>query len=104
MSPAFSPDGVRVAYTAAGPGFNCDAWTVPVLGGEAQQWLKSASGLAWTGPGQLLFSEIMMGVHVKVVAADQNASANATFTSRQLNRTWRTGPTSRPMGALRYAA
>lgn len=34
-----------------------------MFGGEAQQWLKNALGLAWTGPGQLLFSEIMMGVH-----------------------------------------
>ena len=72
MSPAFSLDGERVAYTTVGGGFSWDTWTVPVLGGEPQRWLKNASGLIWTGPRRLLFSEIMMGVHMKVVAADEN--------------------------------
>jgi serine/threonine protein kinase/Tol biopolymer transport system component len=75
MSPMFSPDGTRIAYTTylAG-GFAWDTWVVPVLGGEPQEWLKNASGLIWTGPRQLLFSEIKMGVHMGVVAADENRS------------------------------
>ncbi len=72
MSPVFSPDGTRVAYTIIGPEFNWDTWTVPVLGGEPQQWFRNASGLVWAGPRQLLFSEIVTGVHMKLVSADEN--------------------------------
>src|SRR5579872_1276205 len=42
MSPAFSPDGTRIAYTTVDPNFNWDTWTVPVLGGERQLLLKNA--------------------------------------------------------------
>jgi hypothetical protein len=45
---------------------------VPVLGGEPQQWLKNASGLVWTGPHQVLFSEIKMGLHMGIVAAEES--------------------------------
>jgi Tol biopolymer transport system component len=73
MSPVFSADGTRIAYTTyLASGFGWDTWTVPVLGGKPQEWLKNASGLTWTGPRQLLFSEIKMGVHMGVVAADEN--------------------------------
>jgi Tol biopolymer transport system component len=72
MSPAFSPDGSRIAYTTVDPGFHWDTWVVPVLGGEPQLLLKNASGLVWTGPRQLLFSEMRMGVHMAVVAAEES--------------------------------
>ena len=72
MSPAFSPDGSRIAYTIVEPGFQWDTWAVPVLRGEPQLLLKNASGLVWTGPGQLLFSEMRMGVHMAVVAAAES--------------------------------
>jgi eukaryotic-like serine/threonine-protein kinase len=72
MSPAFSPDGSRIAYTTVDPGFHWDTWAVPVLGGEPHLLLKNASGLVWTGPGQLLFSEMRMGVHMAVVAAAES--------------------------------
>ena len=36
MSPAFSPDGARIAYTTVDPQFNWDTWVVPALGGEPQ--------------------------------------------------------------------
>jgi hypothetical protein len=45
MGPAFSPDGVRIAYTVADPKFHWDTWVVPTLGGEPQPWLRNASGL-----------------------------------------------------------
>ena len=61
MSPAFSPDGSRVAYTTVDPQFHWDTWVVPTLGGEPQPLLRNASGLVWTGPRQVLFSEIKMG-------------------------------------------
>jgi serine/threonine protein kinase len=73
MSPAFSPDGTRIAYTTyLDQDFSWDTWSVPVLGGEPERWLKNASGLVWTGPQQVLFSEIKMGIHMGVVAAGEN--------------------------------
>ena len=72
MSPVFSPDGARIAYTTVNSDFQWDTWTVPVLGGEPQMMLKNASGLVWTGPRQLMFSEIRMGVHMAVVAAEES--------------------------------
>ncbi len=73
MGPAFSPDGSRIAYTTyMHQGFNWDTWVIPTLGGEPQLWLKNASGLVWTGPRQVLFSEIKMGVHMGIVAAQES--------------------------------
>jgi serine/threonine protein kinase/Tol biopolymer transport system component len=73
MGPVFSADGTRIAYTAyLADGFSWDTWTVPVLGGEPQRWLKNASGLTWTGPRELLFSEIKMGAHMGIVTSDEN--------------------------------
>jgi Tol biopolymer transport system component len=73
MSPAFSPDGSRIAYTTnIVAEFSWDTWAVPVLGGEPQLWLKNASGLVWTGPRRVLFSEIKMGVHMGIVAAEES--------------------------------
>jgi serine/threonine protein kinase len=72
MSPAFSPDGSRIAYTTVDRQFDWDTWVVPTLGGEPQPLLRNASGLVWTGPGQVLFSEIKTGVHMGIVAAQEN--------------------------------
>jgi Tol biopolymer transport system component len=72
MSPAFSPDGARIAYTTVNPRFEWDTWAVPVSGGEPQLLLKNASGLMWTGLRQVLFSEIKMGVHMAVVTAEES--------------------------------
>jgi Tol biopolymer transport system component len=71
MSPAFSPDGTHIAYTTVNSEFSWDTWTVPVLGGEPRLLLRDASGLMWTGPRQILFSEIKEGVHMGIVAADE---------------------------------
>jgi eukaryotic-like serine/threonine-protein kinase len=72
MSPTFSPDGSRIAYTTVDPQFHWDTWVVPTLGGEPQPLLRNASGLIWTGPQQVLFSEIKMGVHMGIVAAEES--------------------------------
>jgi serine/threonine protein kinase len=73
MSPVFSPDGSRIAYTVTDfNGFQWDTWVVPALGGEPQLLLKNASGLTWTGPRSVLFSEIKQGLHMGLVAADEN--------------------------------
>jgi len=72
MSPAFSPDGARIAYTTVGPRFVWDTWTVPVVGGEPQRWLHNASGLVWAGPRDVLFSEMKKGTHMGIVASDES--------------------------------
>jgi Tol biopolymer transport system component len=72
MSPVFSPDGTRIAYTAVDPEFHWDTWMVPVLGGEPQLLLRNASGLTWTGPRQILFSEIKTGDHMGIETSDES--------------------------------
>src|SRR5262249_47793377 len=72
MSPVFSPDGTRIAYTTVNPNFQWDTWSVPVLGGEPQVMLKNASGLVWTDPRRMMFSEIRMGVHMAVVTSGES--------------------------------
>ena len=76
MSPVFSPDGSRIAYTGVSPG-NWDTWVVPVLGGEPRLWLPNASGLVWIDKSSLLFSEIKDKVlHMASVTAEESR-ANA---------------------------
>jgi serine/threonine protein kinase len=73
MSPAFSPDGSRIAYTVvgfAGEGWN--TWEVPVLGGEPRQWLPNAAALVWIDQSKLLFSEIKSGMHMAIVTAEES--------------------------------
>ena len=72
MSPAFSPDGSRIAYTTHNDAFHWDTWVVPTLGGAPQPLLQNASGLTWTGPGWVLFSEIKSGLHMGIVAAQES--------------------------------
>jgi hypothetical protein len=72
MGPAFSPDGARIAYTTVSTGFKWDTWVVPKLGGEPQLWLRNASGLVWTGPRQVLFSEMRKAPHMGIVAAEES--------------------------------
>jgi serine/threonine protein kinase len=75
MSPAFSPDGSRIAYTTVNPDFQWDTWTVPVHGGEPTMMLKNASGLVWTGPRRVMFSEIRQGVHMAVVTSEEDRAS-----------------------------
>jgi len=75
MSPAFSPDGSRIAYTVRGPIW--DTWAVPVLGGEPRLWLPNASGLGWIGKSKLLFSEIKdQRLHMAIVTADESRAGS----------------------------
>jgi eukaryotic-like serine/threonine-protein kinase len=72
MSPVFSPDGARIAYTAVDPQYGWDTWVVPTLGGEPQPWLRNASGLVWTGPHQVMFSKMRKVPHMGIVAAEES--------------------------------
>ncbi|HKS95990.1 MAG TPA: protein kinase, partial [Terriglobia bacterium] len=67
MSPEFSPDGSRIAYTVP-----WDTWLVPVLGGAPQVWLPNASGLTWIDEHHLLFSEVKKGIHMALVTATES--------------------------------
>jgi serine/threonine protein kinase/Tol biopolymer transport system component len=62
MSPVFSPDGSRIAYTVNNESSDWEIWTVPVLGGQPSRWLTNASGLTWIGSerpqNRVLFSEL----------------------------------------------
>jgi eukaryotic-like serine/threonine-protein kinase len=70
LSPVFSPDGTRVAYSVVGP---WDVWSVPVMGGDPQLMLRNASSLTWIDGGKrLLFSEIKNGgLHMGLVSTDE---------------------------------
>jgi len=72
MSPEFSPDGSRIAYTTVDPSYGWNTWTVPTLGGEPRQWLRNASGLRWTGSRQVLFSAFKKAPHLGIVAAEES--------------------------------
>jgi len=68
MSPVFSPDGSRIAYTAT----PWDTWVVPVLGGKPRLWLPNASGLTWIHDERILFSEVKRGIHMALVTASES--------------------------------
>jgi Tol biopolymer transport system component len=71
MSPEFSPDGSRIAYTAyTGTAWN--TWAVPALGGESRLMLANAEGLTWINEKTILFSEIKKGVHMALATAGEN--------------------------------
>ena len=72
MSPVFSPDGSRIAYTVT-TGQQWNTWVLPVIGGQPHLWLTNASGLSWFDGGRLLFSEVKDGdIYMAVVASDEN--------------------------------
>ncbi len=66
MSPVFSADGSRIAYTV-NPGWS--TWVVPVVSGQPRPWLSNASGLIWLDSQRLLFSEIKKDIHMGIVTA-----------------------------------
>ncbi len=75
MSPVFSPDGSRIAYTVTAGIW--DTWAVPVLGGEPRLWLPNASGLVWIDKSKLLFSEIKdQRLHMAIVTADESRAGS----------------------------
>jgi eukaryotic-like serine/threonine-protein kinase len=71
MSPVFSPDASRIAYTASTSNFVWDTWIVGVRDREPMFWFRNASGLSWLSDRRLVFSEITKGLHMKVVTATE---------------------------------
>ena len=69
LSPAFSPDGSRIAFSTVDP---WDTWEVGTLGGEPRLMMKNASSLTWAAGGKnLLFSEIKSGLHMCLITSDE---------------------------------
>ena len=68
MSPVFSPDGSRIAYTAM-HNFSWNTYEVPVTGGDPKLLLPNATGLTWLDSQRLLFSESRGGMHMGLVTA-----------------------------------
>jgi Tol biopolymer transport system component len=71
MSPVFSPDGARIAYTTVDRG-SWDTWVVPIPGGMPQRLLPNASGLSWIAEHRVMFSEIGPGMYMRVATAAES--------------------------------
>ncbi len=70
LSPTFSADGSRILYGTAIP---WDMWEVPVLGGEPKLLMPNATSLSLVEGGKrFMFSEITSGLHMVVVATDED--------------------------------
>jgi serine/threonine protein kinase/Tol biopolymer transport system component len=77
MSPMFSPDGARIAYTVVNESSDWQTWIVPVLGGQPRLFLANVEGLTWLPPKgaqpQVLYSELTgEGIHMVVNTATEN--------------------------------
>jgi Tol biopolymer transport system component len=70
MSPQFSPDGSRIAYTV-GPN-TWDTWVVPVMGGQPRVMLPNAAAVTWVDARHVLFSEIKTGVHMALATSSES--------------------------------
>jgi Tol biopolymer transport system component len=75
QQPVFSPDGSRIIYTAVAGRFQWDSWQVPVLGGPPKPFLPNASGLVWLDDQQLMYAEIMTGVHMGIVTSTESRTS-----------------------------
>jgi eukaryotic-like serine/threonine-protein kinase len=82
MSPKFSPDGARIAYTAQRAS-QWDTWVVQVLGGQPRLFLANAEGLTWISAGigqpRLLFSEMTgRGQQMGIVTSTESRAQQRT--------------------------
>jgi eukaryotic-like serine/threonine-protein kinase len=80
MSPVFSPDGSRIAYSTvdSSAAFDWDTWITPVLGGEPRRMLPNAAGLTWIDAQHVLFSEVRSGYQMGIVTATTSRSDERT--------------------------
>jgi len=73
MSPVFSPDASRIAYTVLARPQWGDTWIGSVINGQPRLWLVGASGLSWTASNRVLFSEIKdANIHMAIVTSEEN--------------------------------
>ena len=78
MSPVFSPDGTRIAYTVASGNQQWNTWIVPTLRGTPRLWLHNASGLTWIPSNEFLFSEVKPGTaqHMAIMIANETRTTS----------------------------
>jgi len=82
MSPKFSPDGSRIAFSTRADDFaTMDTWIVPVLGGQPRKLLTNAEGLNWVAEPNsgaansplVLFSELTgRGAQMSIVSSTES--------------------------------
>ena len=70
MTPSFSPDSSRIAYSKAMRSIR----TVSVLGGESRELLTNASELTWVDGDRVMFSEFREGLHMPIVSSTESRS------------------------------
>jgi eukaryotic-like serine/threonine-protein kinase len=83
MSPQFSMDGARIAYTTQ-HGSTWDTWVVPVLGGKPRLFLSNAEGLTWIDSGanqpDILFSEMTgRGLQMPIITSTECRTQQRTI-------------------------
>src|SRR5262249_30443118 len=79
MSPAFSPDALRVAYTVVPESGVWETWLAPVLRGvskpQTKRLLENAAALTWipnTTPARVLYSFFRAeNIHMAVASASE---------------------------------
>jgi serine/threonine protein kinase/Tol biopolymer transport system component len=76
MSPVFSTDGARIAYTTVNENFQWDTWVVALRDRLPARWLTNASGLSWLPDRRVMFSEITDGLHMNVIVTDVHRGAS----------------------------
>ena len=86
MNPVFSIDGSRIAYTTVSENFLWDTWIIPLRGRTPARWLTNASGLTWLTDRRVMFSEITAGLHMAVIATDEQRGAARPVYSPMLER------------------
>lgn len=94
MSPVFSPDGMKIAYTA-GEGLDWNTWLVSPVRGQPHRWLPNASGLVWFGNRRILFSQWEDDlIHMGIVdaAEDRSGARNVYLPASKLGMAHRSYP------------
>jgi serine/threonine protein kinase len=94
MSPTFSPDGSRIAYSTGTVSENVplfQTWVVSVLGGRPQLLLTNAEGLSWISGAaespRVLFSELtgVGGRMSLVTSTESRANAKTIYVPRSVS-------------------
>jgi serine/threonine protein kinase len=70
-APTFSSDGSRIVFTDPR---TWSSFSVPLAGGPPTLFMRNASGLRWSGPEHVLFSEMKKAPNMGIVGAGQSGA------------------------------